>query len=194
MWEWESHSISVFARMSDGKRSVGSGLTAAVLGAGVAGLNVQQRVEDAAADSVHVQQDVEMSWDDEEERRYREWLREERQRAAAEQPAVDWKEYEAEEAHRARMRAEMASMPDSEDVEWSDAVEREFRRKYVEMRKAQASEEANWDEYRAEEEHRERMRKQDEARRKASAGTSVKWDDAEERRCQQRYRKKYSHH
>ena len=86
--------------MSDGKRSVGSGLTAAVLGAGVAGLNVQQRVEDAAADSVHVQQDVEMSWDDEEERRYREWLREERQRAAAEQPAVDWKEYEAEEAHR----------------------------------------------------------------------------------------------
>ena len=25
-------------------------------------------------------------------------------------------------------------MPDSEDVEWSDAVEREFRRRYVEMR------------------------------------------------------------
>ena len=32
-----------------GKRSVGSGLTAAVLGAGVAGLNVQQRVDAAAA-------------------------------------------------------------------------------------------------------------------------------------------------
>ena len=31
-------------------------------------------------------------------------------------------------------------------------------------------------------------------RRKASAGASVQWDDAEERRCQQRYRKKYSHH
>ena len=34
------------------QRSVGSGLTAAVLGAGVAGLNVQQRVES----SVHGQQ------------------------------------------------------------------------------------------------------------------------------------------
>ena len=43
---------------------------------------------------------MKLSWDDEEERRYREWLREERQRAAASQPAVDWKEYEAEEAHR----------------------------------------------------------------------------------------------
>ena len=112
-------------------------------------------------------------------------------------------------------------------------------------RKAQAAQEVNWDEYRAEEEHRERMRKQDEARRKgpysndihifweifkppspfgrihatyyyysllldypllsqcgrhmsivpkASAGSAVQWDDAEERRCQQRYRKKYSHH
>ena len=43
---------------------------------------------------------LQLSWDDEEERRYREWLREERQRSAAAQPAVDWKEYQAEEAHR----------------------------------------------------------------------------------------------
>ena len=35
---------------------------------------------------------------------------------------------------RARMREEVASMPDGEDVEWSDADEREFRRRYVEMR------------------------------------------------------------
>ena len=32
------------------------------------------------------------------------------------------------------MREEVASMPDGEDVEWSDAHEREFRRRYVEMR------------------------------------------------------------
>ena len=44
--------------MSEGKRSVGSGLTAAVLGAGVAGLNVQQRVDEAS--SVHGHQDVEV--------------------------------------------------------------------------------------------------------------------------------------
>ena len=32
------------------------------------------------------------------------------------------------------MREEVASMPDGEDVEWSDADERDFRRRYVEMR------------------------------------------------------------
>ena len=45
--------------MSEGKRSVGSGLTAAVLGAGVAGLNVQQRVDEAS--SVHGHQDIEVT-------------------------------------------------------------------------------------------------------------------------------------
>ena len=41
-------------------------------------------------------------------------------------------------------------------------------------RKAQAAEaEVNWDEYRAEEEHRERMRKQDEARRKGPCSYEI---------------------
>ena len=48
--------------------------------------------------------------------------------------------------------------------------------------------EANWSEYKAEEDHRERIRRSQEAKKKQK----VVWDDADERKCQQRYRQKYS--
>jgi hypothetical protein len=53
-----------------------------------------------------------------------------------------------------------------------------------------SQEEANWEEYRLEEEYREEMKRKDSARSKAP----VVWDDADERKCQERYRKKYSSH
>ena len=55
------------------------------------------------------------------------------------------------------------------------------------QRKAQAAEaEVNWDEYRAEEEHRERMRKQDEARHgygREKDNYSTQGDQGGQRQC-----------
>ena len=45
-------------------------------------------------------------WDDEEERRYREWLREFTQRRDSEVP-LDWNEYQGEEEYRARLRQQV---------------------------------------------------------------------------------------
>ncbi len=72
-----------------------------------------------------------IEWDDEEERRYREWLREEQQRAGLD-PA-EWTDLEAEEAYRARMRQEAADRGE-EPIEWEDTKEREFRNRYIQMR------------------------------------------------------------
>ena len=47
--------------MAEGKRSVGSGLTAAVLCAGVAGFDVHRRVDAVAASASHGQQGFEVS-------------------------------------------------------------------------------------------------------------------------------------
>ena len=47
---------------------------------------------------------------------------------------------------------------------------------------------ASWDEQKAEADHREKIRQRQEANRKKP----VVWDDADERKCQERYRKKYS--
>ena len=59
-------------------------------------------------------------------------------------------------------------------------------------RKRQKRDEAevSWDEQKAESDHRKRIRKEEEKRRKKKS--AVVWDDAEERKCQERYRKKYS--
>ena len=56
------------------------------------------------------------------------------------------------------------------------------------FRKKQKLEEATWDEQKAEVDHRERIRQRQEANRKKP----VIWDDSKERKCQERYRKKYS--
>ena len=69
-------------------------------------------------------------WDDEEERRYREWLREEQQKVEG---SAEWSEFGAEEAYRARLREEAASRED-EPIHWEDEKEKEFRRRYLLMR------------------------------------------------------------
>lgn len=55
----------------------------------------------------------------------------------------------------------------------------------------QQQEEASWEELKAEEAYRERMRERDAANRSKKP---IVWDDADERKCQQKYRKKYSAH
>jgi len=50
------------------------------------------------------------------------------------------------------------------------------------------AEEASWDEYAEEEATRARVRKETAAR----TNVPVVWDDADERKCQEMYRKKYS--
>lgn len=129
------------------------------------------------------QEDLEISWDDAEEQRYRDWLKEV---AAQRQNDVDWDEYEGEEAYRARLRDQAEARAD-EEIHWDDQKERDYRRKYIEMRKQQTREEADWNEYKAEEDHREAMRRKQESRKK----NKVVWDDEDERKCQQRYRNKY---
>ena len=49
-----------------------------------------------------------------------------------------------------------------------------------------------WDEQKAEVDHRERIRQRQ--RQEGTRKKPIIWDDADERKCQERYRKKYSHH
>ena len=71
-------------------------------------------------------------WDDEEEIRYREWLREQDHRLCS-NPA-DWSEQRAEREHMDRLRHEAEEMQMGEPVAWEDGKEKEFRRKYLIMR------------------------------------------------------------
>jgi len=80
-------------------------------------------------------------------------------------------------------------MRENQLIVWDDEREREFRQKYINQRKRQLLE-ANWDEYQAEEESRERIKRIQEANK----NKAIVWDDADERKCQERMRKKYSHH
>ena len=47
--------------------------------------------------------------------------------------AVDWSEYRGEEAYRERLR-EQQEQRENRPVVWSDEMEREYRRKYIELR------------------------------------------------------------
>jgi len=130
--------------------------------------------------------DEELVWDDDEERRYREWLHSLDVRRNSTQ--VDWTELQNEEQYRQKLRDEQ-EMRENQLIVWDDEREREFRQKYINQRKRQLLE-ANWDEYQAEEESRERIKRIQEANK----NKAIVWDDADERKCQERMRKKYSHH
>lgn len=144
---------------------------------GVAGLQVNTAVQ------MPTDGDGEIPWNDGEEQRYREWLRD----TIQDRPEANFNEYQAEADYRERMRLQMEARVD-EPISWDDEVEREHRRRYVEMRRQQMKEEADWQEYQAEQEHRDRIRRLQDAKK----NQKVVWDDAEERKCQERYRKKYS--
>lgn len=130
--------------------------------------------------------EIEIEWDDEEEQRYRDWLREIQAQRRESMP-LEWNEFDAEQSYRERLKQQEEDRQD-EPIDWDDSKEQEYRQHYIEMRKKQLLE-ANWDEYRAEEEYRERMK------RLADLNKSkpVEWDDQEERRCQERYRNKKYH-
>jgi len=148
------------------------------LGAMVAGCQVTANLNSTS------EEEDEFHWDDDEEQRYRDWLKDV---ASQRQNEAEWQEYEGEEAYRARLRAaDQSRAEDSSPINWDDSKERDFRRKYIEMRRRQNAE-ADWNEYKAEEDHREEMRRKQESRKKSK----LVWDDEEERKCQQRYRKKY---
>ena len=74
---------------------------------------------------------LQIPWDDEEERLYRDWLRQERQKCEDE---IDFDEYQSEEDYRAKLREETKNLDDGEPINWEDIKEREFRRRYIEMR------------------------------------------------------------
>ena len=55
--------------------------------------------------------------------------------AAQRQNDVDWNEYEGEEEYRARLREQAEARADQDiPINWDDQKEREYRRKYIEMR------------------------------------------------------------
>ncbi len=70
-------------------------------------------------------------WDDEEEKRYRDWVHQ--QDLRRDSTTAEWTEQEAEAAYRANIKAQQAENADVA-VDWHDESEREFRRRYLEMR------------------------------------------------------------
>ena len=71
-----------------------------------------------------------LRWDDAEEQRYRDWLREVQQKRDSE---AEWTEYEAEASYRAKLRQQAESRED-EPISWDDETEQAFRRRYIELR------------------------------------------------------------
>jgi len=132
-------------------------------------------------------EDHQLDWDDIEEQNYRLWVRQ--QTEGAQNREIDWSELDSEMAYRERLRKQTEANADA-PISWDDKDERILRDKYVQMRKKQSRDQpaANWDEQKAEADHRERIRKCTEKSRKKT----IVWDDADERKCQERYRKKYS--
>ncbi|CAB4070314.1 unnamed protein product [Lepeophtheirus salmonis] len=149
----------------------------AISSSGAAGIVLER------PDHHDTQGNEEIPWDDEEERRYREFLKEEQSKNEGN---MDWKEYEKEEVYREQLKRELEE-DESEPIDWSDLQERMYRRKYIEMRQKEISTPVEWDEYKAEEEYREMMRRRTS---EASGRGSISWDDDEERKCQEAYRKK----
>jgi len=167
---------------NNSKKSVCDGILGigVPLAARVAGVEVEPQIPQNGNQTVE--------WNDEEERRYREWIREITEKRAAEMPLPEWKEQMAEQAYRDKLKQDTENAADADTIEWSDETEREFRRRYIEMRQKEMSEEANFDEYKQEEEYRDKIRK------KTLEQTSKKpvvWDDDAERKFQKSYRNKY---
>ena len=72
-------------------------------------------------------------WDDDEEKRYRDWVHQ--QDLRRDSTAAEWSELDAEAAYRTQLKDQLAADAAENPVrEWSDDTEREFRRRYMEMR------------------------------------------------------------
>lgn len=190
----QKRKFDIFQAMSQKKRSIADGLGALALGSVLTTGGVAAGVTaaaSAASQVKHVQQasgDQELlhEWDDQEEENYRQWIRQ-LQDERSTQHEIDWAELDNEMAYREKLKRqteENASNP----IHWEDEQEKLLRQKYIEIRRKQKNETVKWEEQKAESDHRERIRQRQDANRKKP----VVWDDADERKCQERYRKKYS--
>ncbi|XP_059095019.1 uncharacterized protein LOC131889832 isoform X2 [Tigriopus californicus] len=75
--------------------------------------------------------EIEIEWDDEEEQRYRDWLRE-LQAQRRESMPLQWNEFDAEQSYRERLKQQEEDRQD-EPIDWDDSREQEFRQHYIEM-------------------------------------------------------------
>lgn len=73
-----------------------------------------------------------IEWDDEEEQRYRDWLREIQAQRRESMP-LEWNEFDAEQSYRERLKQQEEDRQD-EPIDWDDSKEQEYRQHYIEMR------------------------------------------------------------
>jgi len=163
-------------RMAE-KRSIADGISCmASLGATMAGEVTGVEIDTCSP----AEQQLINDWDDNEEMRYREWIREQIQ----DRPDANFQEYDAEAATR-QMHKDLTKQNADTPVDWEDELEKQYRAKYIEMRTA---EKVNWDNTEGERAAQLRSRANTEKRSKQE----FSWDDTDERACMDKYRKKYS--
>ena len=97
------------------------------------------------------------TWDDTEEKMYRDWVKEK----VAEKEDAEWNEFQQEETYREKMKEAGGG---GEEVNWEDQKEREYRQMWINMR-LEGQGRVEWDDA-AEREAREMERKRSEARKK----------------------------
>ncbi len=68
-------------------------------------------------------------WDDDEERAFREWLRQQR---AGQDADADFSEFDAEQAYRNHLKDTAANA--GPVANWGDSAERMYRQKYIQQR------------------------------------------------------------
>lgn len=105
-------------------------------------------------------------WDDDEEMRYREWLKEQMEG----KEDANFSEFQGEEEYRNKLREE-AELRGGEKVDWEDMKEKMYREKYTELLRSR-QEEVVWDNS-GEREAMERAKERDEERRRKGP---VEWD------------------
>jgi hypothetical protein len=124
--------------------------------------------------------DHSFEWNQLEEERYRDWIREQ----IEERPLADFDEFADEESARQRAR-ELTEKNADVEIDWDDEKERELRARYIEMRESGTR--VDWDTSgERDAQLQSRMRTQERSKQK------VEWDDQDEKACMERYRQKYS--
>ncbi|XP_023332049.1 uncharacterized protein LOC111704140 [Eurytemora carolleeae] len=161
-------------------KSIASGISCmAQLGATMAGEVAGVEIE--LDKHTNQQTDSEsFEWNDSEEERYRDWIREQVQEKA---PA-EFEEFMGEQLVRQRFREQTEQNADNQ-INWEDEREQAYRAKYIQIRGSR--DEINWNTDTGERKAQERSRMLTAARSKQK----LEWDDQDEKACMERYRKKY---
>merc|ERR1712106_461210 len=115
--------------MSGPKKSLVEGISSmAQVGALFAGEVAGREV--VTQEPVSAPDEMELVWDDLEERRYREWLKMELEK----KEEAEFSEFSSEEEYRRRMREE-AEQRGGDQVSWEDDRERAYRLQYQQLRR-----------------------------------------------------------